>query len=207
MNSSKLSSIKTYLLVGYIFAIFALIAWILIGLVYIFGAIAVIVAATDVNYYGSATVAAGVVSLIIGVVLFLFMLPTILVFRRIGRMRGAANRGDIATLKHNDSVGWGIIGLIFVGVITGIMMLIAHGPIQELTMGPPPMQAQQSTGVDLDRLSKLKGLLDSGVITQGEFDTQKNMLLNPSGTQPKTNAVEGQLTKLKSLYDAGVLSK
>jgi putative membrane protein len=48
-------------------------------------------------------------------------------------MRGAAERADIATLKNMNSVGWGIIALLFAGIITGIFQLLANGPINDLT--------------------------------------------------------------------------
>jgi putative membrane protein len=202
-NQSRLSSIRTYLLIGFIFVILALIAWIILAIFYFFIGVVAIAATSSISYTG-APLAVGFGWLIVGVIFLLLALPTILVFRRINTMRNAAERGDITTLKQYNSVGWGIVALIFVGIIPGIMLLVAYGPIQDLSTSP--MQPVQ-TGVDLDRLSKLKGLLDSGVITREEFEVQKNLLLNPAGTPPKDGSAEAQLAKLKSLYDSGVLSK
>jgi putative membrane protein len=203
MNSNRLSSIRTYLLIGFIFVILTLIGWILLGIIYLIGAIGIIATTAAFDFTHASTAVALGISLGLGIFFLLLALPTVLVFRRINTMRNAANIGNIATLKQYDSVGWGIVALIFVGIIPGIMMLIAHGPIQDLST--TPMQPVQ-THADLDRLTKLKALLDSGVITREEFDAQKNMLLNPAGAQ-RSGSVEDQLTKLKSLYDSGVLSK
>ena len=71
--------------------------------------------------------------LIGGGILFLIMFAvSIIVTIRIYRMYKAANSGDIASLKSMNSLGWAIIALIFSGLIPGIMLLIAHGPIQQL---------------------------------------------------------------------------
>jgi hypothetical protein len=48
-------------------------------------------------------------------------------------MRGAAERGDIPRLKALNSTGWAIIGLFFTGIITGVMLLLANGPINDLS--------------------------------------------------------------------------
>lgn len=69
---------------------------------------------------------------------------------RVWPMREAAERGDIAKLKSLNSVGWAIVALIFAGVIPGIMMLVAIGPINELVVQPTgmagPMAAAPGVG-------------------------------------------------------------
>jgi hypothetical protein len=47
-------------------------------------------------------------------------------------MYKAVNAGDIATLKATSNMLWAIIALIFAGVIPGIMLIIADGPIKQL---------------------------------------------------------------------------
>jgi len=45
---------------------------------------------------------------------------------------------------------------------------------------PPPAAAPATAGTDdmVEQLTKLKGLLDAGVLTQQEFDAQKAKILN-----------------------------
>ena len=42
---------------------------------------------------------------------------------------------------------------------------------------PPPEAAAPSADDSMQRLTELKGLLDSGVLTQAEFDAQKQKIL------------------------------
>jgi nitrogen fixation/metabolism regulation signal transduction histidine kinase len=67
-----------------------------------------------------------------GFSLLVFLIINVLVVRRTWRMYSAANNGDIAALKSLNSLGWAIVALIFSGIIPGIMLLIAHGRINDL---------------------------------------------------------------------------
>jgi hypothetical protein len=204
-TASKLSGIKTEILVAWIFALLVLIAW--VGLfIFYFVFIFLILGLTwsCPMYYGYCYATNPYLTgfgLFMGIVLLVLMMPSILVFRRTNRMRGAANSGDIPLLKQLNSVGMAIVALIFTGVIPGIMLLVAHGPIEELGTqragGGMPSDS-------LDKLTKLKTLLDSGVITKDEYEAQKNTLLHPGVTRP--TGVEDELRKLKTLYDSGVLT-
>ena len=105
--TDRLSTIRTYILIAFIFNIIALIGWIFAAVAFIFT----------------------IIFAIPFLVLFVF---AILVFLRVYRMYNAVNAGDIATLKANSDMLWAIIALIFAGVIPGIMLIIADGPIKEL---------------------------------------------------------------------------
>jgi hypothetical protein len=130
-NTQKLGSIKTMMLVGWIFTLLTL-----IGLC--FYLLIAIVMGTVIGGMTNAMIP-GVGVFTFGILIFeviflaVFTVPTILVFKRISRMRHAVDSGDITALKALDSVGWAIVALIFCGVVTGIMLLIAHSSIQELT--------------------------------------------------------------------------
>jgi hypothetical protein len=102
-NTSKLSSIKTYLLVALIFNVVFILVW---GLVSIF--------------------------LFFLVIPILLLIVSIVVLSRTLQMRGAAESGDIAKLKALNSLGWAIVALLFSGLINGIMLLLAHGTIEGL---------------------------------------------------------------------------
>ena len=107
MADTRLSSIKTYMLIAFIFNIIALIGWI-------------------------AGAVASIFTIIFAIPFLVLFVVAILVFLRVYRMYTAVNNGDIATLKANSSIGWAIIALIFAGVIPGIMLIIADGPIKQL---------------------------------------------------------------------------
>jgi putative membrane protein len=119
-DASKLSTIKTYILIAFIFAIIFMIVWILLAL----STISTFLLFASVGLGGFVLVPA-----IIYLVLFVF---SILVFLRIWKMYKAVNAGDIATLKATSNMLWAILALIFAGVIPGIMLIISDGPIKEL---------------------------------------------------------------------------
>jgi len=202
-DEAKLSSIKTEILVAWIFSILVVVGWaigFLFYFVYYFIILGLLFPPT--SFYGAPL--AGIfigIGLVYGIIFLVLMIPSILVLRRTGRMRGAVNRGDIKMLKQLNSVGWAIIALIFAGVIPGIMLLIANGPINELgASGSGGAIASDS----FDKLAKLKTLLDSKAITQAEYDSQKAAILHPETVRPA--GVEDELRKLKSLYDSGALT-
>lgn len=110
-NFSKLSDLKTYLLVALIFGAISAIIFLLATLF--------------------------LLVLIVGLVFVLPLAVSVLVVLRIRRMRQAAEARDIETLKRYRSTTWAIIALIFGWIITGIMLLIANGVIDDLVVGVP----------------------------------------------------------------------
>ena len=152
--------------------------------------------------YVSASLA--IAGLIWGIVLLVFMVPSVLVMRRAGRLYHAAKRNDVRGLKEADSVGLAVVALIFTGVVPGILLLVAHGPISELEIGA--VSGSPSLGADaIDKLERLKKLMDTGVITQTEFDEQKKRILGP--LNQSMNTPEEELIKLKQLLDSGAITK
>jgi len=192
-SGNQLGSIKTEILVAWIFALLVVIGWIiglLVGIYYLifFGIL-------GGPYVGPVFLVTGI---IYTVVFLILMIPSILVMNRTNRMRKAANKGEIDRLKELNSIGWAIVALIFSGIIPGVMLLIAHGPIEELgTEG-------EMSGDNLDRVLKLKSLMDSGVITKEEFEVQKNKLIHGSSS---SDSVESKLKDLKSLLDSGAINQ
>jgi len=192
-SENQLNSIRTEILVAWIFALIVVIIWI-IGLldgIYDF----IILGILGGPFLGPVFTGIGLTYIIVFIIL---MIPSILVMNRINKMRKAANKGEIARLKELNSIGWAIVALIFSGIIPGVMLLIAHGPIEELgTEG-------EISGDNLDRLMKLKSLMDSGVITKEEFEAQKNKLIHGSSS---SDSVESKLKDLKSLLDSGAITQ
>jgi len=111
-DSGKLGRVKTEILVGWIFALLVLIAWIWGFLWYM--------------------IVLGILSSFLGIISLVMLVPSIFVFRHTNQMRHAANAGNTSLLKQLNSVGWGIVALIFTGAIPGILLLMAHGPINKL---------------------------------------------------------------------------
>ena len=151
-NAGKLSSIKTYLLIAFIFNILVVIG------------------------YAIATFALLIV--IVGIVFVVPLVLSLLVLMRVNTMRSAADSGDIAKLKEMNSVGWAIIALFFAGVIAGILLLVANGAINDLSTAPAsPMPAATTSQDSLEKLAKLKSLLDSGAISKDEYEAEKKKIL------------------------------
>jgi putative membrane protein len=136
-DPSKLASIKTYMLIAFIFNIIGMIGFALAGIGQIISYATFAPYYSGFAYYG----AASTFLIVEGIVFLVFFVLALLVFLRVRKMYTAANRGDIQTLKQYNNMMWAIIALIFTGVIAGIMLLISFGPINEL--GQAPMSSGQ----------------------------------------------------------------
>jgi putative membrane protein len=117
-NSSKLSSIKTYLLIALIFNILAVIGFAVATFAFLF-------------------------LFFLGLIFLVPLILSVLTLTRVNSMKSAAERGDVAKLKELNSLGWAIIALLFAGIITGIMLIITNGAINDLNTSPQPMQSSQ----------------------------------------------------------------
>ena len=133
-DAQKLASIKTYMLIAFIFNIIGMIGF---GLAGIWQIIAYATFSGYYNYWGAYVGGFATGMLITGIVFLVFFIFALLIFMRVRKMYTAANRGDIATLKQYNNMMWAILALIFTGVISGIMLLISFGPINELGQAPP----------------------------------------------------------------------
>ncbi len=202
----KIKDIKTYILIAWIFGILALVG---------FGFWAAYVIIIDIIWHallgplvGGFFAAAMLVAIIPSLIFSLmFAVPTALVFVRLNRMKRAADKGDVDELKELNSMGWAIVALILGGFVTGIMLLIAHGPIEELGKATPTAPGAGVTMESLDRISKIKALLDSGAISKEEFESQKKLILKPEeAPSAHPSGVEDELKRLKQLYDSGALT-
>ena len=119
-SNANLSTIKTYMLIAFIFSIIFVIVWI--------GAALWTLAA----FAFLSVVGLGLFVLLPAIIYLVLFAFSIMVFLRIYKMYKAANAGDIATLKATSNILWAIIALIFAGVIPGIMLIISDGPIKQL---------------------------------------------------------------------------
>ncbi|MEM4091400.1 MAG: SHOCT domain-containing protein [Thermoplasmatales archaeon] len=191
-----MSSINTELLVAYIFAILVVVAWIIAFLVFfVYYFVVLGLLAGLGSYFAGFYIGMG---LTYAIVFLILMIPSILVMRRIGRMRRAAKNKDVSRLKELNSIGWAIVALIFTGIIPGVLLLIAHEPIDALST-----EGGMSDN-NLDKVIKLKTLMDSGVISKEDFEAQKNKLLHGVSS---SDSVEEKLKNLKSHLDSGAITQ
>jgi putative membrane protein len=119
-SSTGLSTIKTYMLIAFIFSLLFMIVW--VG-----AALWTLAAFAFLSYVGL-----GIFVIMPAIVYLVLFAVSVIVFLRIWKMYKAANAGDIATLKETSNILWAIIALIFAGVIPGIMLIISDGPIKQL---------------------------------------------------------------------------
>ena len=203
-NTTKISSIRTQLLVAWVFAIIVNVGEI-IAFVFFFIWMFIIAGLFGLLSYGGSYAWVFLIpGLIYSIILLVFLIPSILVMRRAGKLYRAAKRNDIYALKSLDSVGWAVVALIFTGVITGIMLLLAHGPITELDA--KAVGGGSTLGADsIDKLERLKNLLDTSVINKDEFEAQKKRIMGP--ISQSLNTPEEELKKLKQLLDSGAITK
>jgi hypothetical protein len=158
--------IKVGLLVAFLFAIIGGILDLAL-LLPIFG----ITALTAVVFsHFTQTSAIGDLATALVLPLFLIVILFIYLLIRIATMWNAANRGDINKLRELNSAMWAIIAIITVFLApAGIILLIMRSPIDNIKRG-------LSFG-DLEKLSKLKKLLDGGVITKEMYDAERKRIL------------------------------
>ena len=75
------------------------------------------------------------------------------------------------------SIGWKVVILLFVNTIAGILLLCMKDADFDPQLAQPQRQTVQPNA-DLERIAKLKAMLDDGIITQEEYDRQKDRILN-----------------------------
>jgi putative membrane protein len=119
-SGTNLATIKTYMLIAFIFSILFVIVWIGAAL------------STLATFALFSVVGLGFFMLLPAIIYMVLFAFSIIVFLRVYKMYKAANAGDIATLKETSNMMWAIIALIFAGVIPGIMLIISDGPIKQL---------------------------------------------------------------------------
>ncbi len=147
-DQNKLASIKTYMLIAFIFGLIATILFVIAGIAYIalyasaLASLSYYASIFGANSYTYLSIAAGVTPLIVSAIAFLVIggIGLYIFFFRIRKMYSASKTNDVATLKRLNSMLWAILCLIFTGVLPGIMLLIAYGPINDLgqAQAPPP---------------------------------------------------------------------
>ncbi|WP_271766312.1 superinfection immunity protein [Aquimarina algiphila] len=106
-----------------------------------------------------------VIFIIVGAIFY--FIPSI-----IALMRGKSN--TVAIIALNLFLGWSIVGW----VVSLVWSLSSEVSPAKIVVNQQPIQKAEEDGID--KLTKLKKLLDEGAITQDEFDQQKAVLLKNS---------------------------
>src|SRR5665647_3873100 len=102
-TDTRLASIKTYILIAWIFSIISMIAFALAAVSYIitFATFSALTFGYDIGFFSG-------IFLIYAVALLVFAVFSFMVFMRVSKMRKAVNAGDIATLKATSNMMWAI---------------------------------------------------------------------------------------------------
>jgi hypothetical protein len=121
-------------------------------------------------------------------------------------MRNAVVQKDLQQLKELNSIGWAIAAIILGGLVPGVMMIVAYSQINDLPETVTYAHTTPSfTPGAMDKIMQLKKLVDSGAITQQDFEEQKQHLL--LGSAPKNEPPEmEELRKLKALLDCSAIT-
>ena len=91
-------------------------------------------------------------------------------FKALNLINNAKRADDIST-------GWKVVILLFVNTVAGILLLCMKDADFDPQLAQPQRQTVQPNA-DLERIAKLKAMLDDGIITQEEYDRQKDRILN-----------------------------
>jgi len=97
-----------------------------------------------------------------------------------------------------DEAKYGRFSFIPIGMVLGII-----GGIIGTIAKPEKWEAKNENDDAIEKILKLKRLLDAGIITKEEFEAQKNKIMHGSSSDP----VEQKLKDLKALLDSGAISQ
>ena len=219
-TSSRLQTINPELLVAFVFSIATTAVQGLVVLFWLVGGVISWITGYERaheidNFFGThmasgAWSVAALVGLLLSLLLMLFwcLFPaaSLLVTLRIHRMRNAVTQKDIRRLKELYSVLWVVLGFV-AGIIPGVMLLVASTEINELSSTAVVARAGSSgfSPDDMDKLMRLKQLVDNGTITPQDFEAQKQRILGGTAAQPEATEPD-ELRKLKGLLDCGAIS-
>ena len=202
--SGKLRTVSTELTIALVFAILATAVAGCYFLVLLIGLITAVLAG---QAFGPLAGGIGIAVLLAAIMPLVLngagMTISLLVTLRIVRLRKAVERGDVQQLKELNSTGWAIMGIL-AGVVPGVLMLVASSEINDLPAGRYTADPAFSPDA-MEKLLRLKQLLDSGTITQADFEGQKQRLMGGAVCGQQSSEPD-ELRKLKELRDCGAIS-
>jgi len=127
-GSGDMGSAPTMILIAEVFSIIGLIGFALAFIAILFAAIATVSTVTP-----SGTTTGPVFSPALGVIIPIFLVMVIVsvyILSRILKIRKYILAGDAASALNEDTVGLGVLALIFNGVIAGILLLLARDDLR-----------------------------------------------------------------------------
>ncbi len=124
MFANDYQTSKTLILIALIFSIIAMVAFAISGISDILSAFAL--SASYASYGVPVPVSVSFLYVYSGVYIIMF-LASIIVFMRVKKIYDLLKIGNLQQALMLNTIVWGIIALIFSGIITGILMLISRG--------------------------------------------------------------------------------
>ncbi len=125
-SNNYLNTASTYITVSLVFSIIALIVYIY----YIFSLVFAIVAISSLSSTSSVPASfLYAISIIPFIIALLFLIVDIFMLIRINRIKKYIDSGNVLQAYKANSVLFGILGLIFGMIITGIFLLLARSPL------------------------------------------------------------------------------
>ncbi len=125
-NTRNTGSAQTFMLVALIFASLTVVIYAIISVVFIFSSIAFINATSS----GVTVSSFNPFSLIILAIFLPFLIVNVYILIRITKIRKFMNNGDYKSAYYEDSVLFGVLALLIGGIITGLMLLLARGELE-----------------------------------------------------------------------------
>ena len=125
-NTRNTGSAQTFMLVAFIFAVITIVIYAIILAVFVISFTAFIIAAGSVV----TGLAFNPFSLIILAIFLPFLIVNVYILIRIIKIRKFMNNGDYRSAYYEDSVLFGVLALLIGGIITGLMLLLARGELE-----------------------------------------------------------------------------
>ncbi len=129
MFSNDFQTSKTLVLIAFIFSIIALVLFFFSFVSDIVNAISISASYTSAGIPAPYTVGLFYAYGIIYIIMFLI---TVIVFLRVKRIYDLLKAGNTAQAFKINTVTWAIIAIIFSGIITGIMLLLARNYMEKI---------------------------------------------------------------------------
>lgn len=124
MFSNDFQTSKTLILIAMIFSIIAIVAFAISGFSDVISALTLSALYASNGVPAPITVSFLYVYSAVYVIMFL---ASIIVFLRVKKIYDSLKMGNLQQALMLNSIAWGVIALIFSGIITGILMLISRG--------------------------------------------------------------------------------
>jgi hypothetical protein len=124
-SSGDVGSAPTLITIAFVFSILAVLGYAILFIIYSVTAISVVSVTSSTSSISSTPAFSGLIIILI-VFFLIFFLIDIYILIRIMKIRKLIDNGDYNSAYDKNSVAFGILALIFGGIITGILLLVAR---------------------------------------------------------------------------------